>query len=81
MNIRKDTSKELRDDVEKLVSLGKKKGYLTYDEVNSTLSETIDSSEQIDHVFDILDGKDIKVIDSDEEGSEGDAEDSTEGEE
>src|SRR3989338_3526759 len=67
MNIRKDNSKELREDVEKLVSLGKKKGYLTYDEVNSTLSETIDSSEEIDHVFDILDGKDIKVIDSDEE--------------
>ena len=67
MNTRKDPSKELRDDVEKLVILGKKKGYLTYDEVNSTLSETIDSSEEIDHVFDILDGKDIKVIDSDEE--------------
>ena len=70
MNNRKDTSKELKEDVEKLVSLGKKKGYLTYDEVNSTLSETIDSSEEIDHVFDILDGKDIKVIDSDEEEGE-----------
>jgi RNA polymerase primary sigma factor len=71
MTIRKDTSKELREDVEKLVSLGKKKGYLTYDEVNSTLSETIESSEQIDQVFDILDNKDIKVIDSDDEEPEG----------
>ncbi|MCK5347349.1 MAG: hypothetical protein KAR20_28260, partial [Candidatus Heimdallarchaeota archaeon] len=45
--------KELRDDIEKLISLGKKKGFLTYEEVNSTLSETIDSSEEIDHVFEI----------------------------
>jgi RNA polymerase primary sigma factor len=84
MNNRKDTSKELKEDVEKLVSLGKKKGYLTYDEVNSTLSDTIDSSEEIDHVFDILDGKDIKVIDSDEEEPEaagGEAEDNAGGEE
>src|SRR6185436_1924492 len=79
MNNRKDSNKELREDVEKLVSLGKKKGYLTYDEVNSTLSESIDSSEEIDHVFDILDGKDIKVIDSDEE--EGEAEENAQGEE
>jgi RNA polymerase primary sigma factor len=59
-------NKELREDLEKLVSLGKKKGFLTYDEVNETLSEKIDSSEEIDHVFDILDGKDIKVVESEE---------------
>lgn len=59
--------KALKDDVEKLVSLGKKKGYLTYDEVNETLSDTIESSEEIDHVFEILDGKDIKVIESADE--------------
>jgi len=59
--------KVLKDDLEKLVTLGKKKGFLTYDEVNETLSETVDSSEEIDHVFDILDGKDIKVIESEEE--------------
>ena len=54
-------------DVEKLILLGKKKGYLTYDEVNDALPDTIDSSEQIDRVFDILDAKDIKIIDSDED--------------
>jgi len=61
------TRKELIEDVDKLVNLGKKKGFLTYDEVNATLSDTIDSSEDIDYVFDILDGKDIKVIDQDDE--------------
>lgn len=64
------TRKELIDDVDKLVTLGKKKGFLTYDEVNETLSDTIDSSEEIDYVFDILDGKDIKVIESEEGGEE-----------
>ncbi len=68
------TRKELLEDVDKLVVLGKKKGFLTYDEVNETLSDTIDSSEEIDYVFDILDGKDIKVVDSDEEGEEQPAE-------
>ena len=61
------TNKELKTDLEKLIALGKKKGFLTYEEVNSTLSETIDSSEEIDHIFEILDGKNIKVIESDEE--------------
>ena len=58
--------KELKTDLDKLIALGKKKGFLTYDEVNQTLSETIDSSEEIDHVFDILDGKDIKIIESED---------------
>jgi len=55
---------ELQDDLNKLISMGKKKGFVTYDEVNATLSDDIDSSEEIDHVFDVLDGKDIKVIES-----------------
>src|SRR3990167_8358452 len=63
----KPKKKELKQDVEKLISLGKSKGYLTYDEVNSTLSDEIDSSEEIDQVFDILDGEDIKVVDAEDE--------------
>ncbi|HRZ39662.1 MAG TPA: RNA polymerase sigma factor RpoD [Candidatus Omnitrophota bacterium] len=59
-------TKDLQSDLEKLVSMGKKKGFLTYDEVNETLSEKIESSEDIDQVFDILDGKNIKVIESED---------------
>jgi len=58
--------KGFKQDVARLVSLGKSKGYLTYDEVNSTLSDDVDSSEAIDQVFDILDGEDIKVVDADD---------------
>lgn len=59
---------DLRQDIAKLIVLGKKKGFLTYDEVNEALSENVESSEEIDRVFDILDGKDIKIIESEDEG-------------
>ncbi len=62
-----DRRDDVRSDIDKLVALGKKKGFLTYDEVNDMLSDSVESSEEIDKVFDILDGKDIKVIESDEE--------------
>ncbi len=62
-----EKDREFQQDLDKLVESGKKKGFLTYDEVNETLSDTIDSSEDIDQVFDILDGKGIRVVDSDEE--------------
>jgi len=58
---------DLQEDLDKLIDLGKKKGFVTYDEVNSTLSHEIDTSEEIDHVFDVLDGKDIKVIEAGDE--------------
>src|SRR3989338_6244288 len=58
---------DVQQDIEKLVALGKKKGFLTYDEVNEALSESVDSSEEIDKVFDILDGKDIKIIESEDD--------------
>jgi RNA polymerase primary sigma factor len=62
-----DKDKDFQNDLDKLVESGKKKGFLTYDEVNQTLSDSIDSSEDIDQVFEILDGKGIRVIDSDED--------------
>ena len=58
---------DIKQEIDKLVVLGKKKGFLTYEEVNEALSDNVESSEEIDKVFDILDGKDIKVIESDEE--------------
>lgn len=57
----------LQKDIEKLVVLGKKKGFLTYDEVNDALSDSVESSEEIDRVFDILDGKDIKIVETEDD--------------
>ena len=64
--VKKAQPHDINQYIEKLVLLGKKKGFLTYDEVNQALSENVESSEEIDKVFDILDGKDIKIIESDE---------------
>ena len=38
---------ELLGEVKKLISIGKEKGFLTYDELNSTLPAEVVSSEQI----------------------------------
>ena len=65
--VKEKEPKDLQGDLDKLVTLGKKKGFLTYEDVNETLSDAIDSSEDIDQVFDVLDGQDIKVVDSGEE--------------
>ena len=42
-----------KEDVEKIIALGKQKGFITYDEVNDMLPEGVSSSEDIDHIFDI----------------------------
>jgi RNA polymerase primary sigma factor len=56
-----------KDDVAKIIALGRQKGYLTYDEVNELLPEDISSSEDIDRIFEILGNEDIQLIESGEE--------------
>ena len=56
-----------KKDVEKIIALGKQKGFLTYDEVNDLLPEGVSSSEDIDRILDILGSEDIQVVDSEEE--------------
>ena len=53
--------------IDRLVSLGKKKGHLTYEEVNNILPDDMFSSAQIDKVMNILDKADITLIDREKE--------------
>jgi RNA polymerase primary sigma factor len=46
-----------------LVSLGRKKGYLTYDEMNTLLPEEVTSADQIDRILNLFDEMDIEVVD------------------
>lgn len=63
--MRKMKKKEYtRKDVEKIIALGKQKGYLTYDEVNELLPEDISSSEDIDRIFELLGNEDIQLVES-----------------
>ncbi|MBL7180473.1 MAG: RNA polymerase sigma factor RpoD [Desulfobacterales bacterium] len=53
------TKKSLKD----LISKGKKQGYLTYDDINEALPESMLSLKQIDDTLIMFDDQDIEVID------------------
>ncbi len=58
-----------KKDVEKIIAIGRQKGYLTYDEVNELLPDDISSSEDIDQIFELLGNEDIQLIESEEDRS------------
>ncbi|MFH0762764.1 MAG: RNA polymerase sigma factor RpoD [Candidatus Omnitrophota bacterium] len=53
-------------DMEKIIALGRRKGYLTYDEVNDMLPEELNSSEEIDRLFQALENENIQVVEEGE---------------
>ena len=61
------------EEIKALITLGKKKGYLTYDEVMSHLPEDEASAERFDEVFRALGEMDIEVVDAPDrtKGAEG----------
>jgi RNA polymerase primary sigma factor len=52
------------DQVNKLISLGKEKGYLLYDEVNDLLPSDVHSAEDLSDLLSMFDNEGIEVIDS-----------------
>jgi len=56
-----------KKNVEKIIALGRQKGYLTYDEVNDLLADDVSSSEDIDKIFELLGNEDIQVVENAEE--------------
>src|SRR5262249_21012160 len=59
MNRDRDTERQKQ----KLISMGKQKGYVTYDEVNDAMPEEIVSSDQIDDWLSTLGDEGIEVVD------------------
>jgi len=55
---------ELLGEVKKLISIGKEKGYLTYDELNNSLPADMVSSEQISNLMSMFGEMDIEIVDS-----------------
>ncbi len=55
---------ELLGEVKKLISLGKEKGFLTYDELNSTLPAEVVSSEQFGNLMTMFGEMDIEIVDA-----------------
>lgn len=58
--------KLLERNIEQLIDLGKKKGYLTYDEINHFLSEEIVNADDLDLIFDRLDNQNISILEAEE---------------
>ncbi len=52
------------DELDKLISIGKQKGFLTYDEVNDALPSDIISLDQLDDIMMMFGAMDIEVVDS-----------------
>jgi RNA polymerase primary sigma factor len=52
------------DQVSKLISIGKEKGYLLYDEVNELLPSDVHSAEDLDDLLSMFDNAGIEVLDS-----------------
>ena len=52
------------DELDKLISLGKQKGFLTYDEVNDALPSDMVSLDQLDDIMMMFGAMDIEVVDS-----------------
>jgi RNA polymerase primary sigma factor len=55
---------EKYDEVRQLISIGKEKGYLLYDEVNELLPSEITSSDELDDLFNTFGSAGIEVVDS-----------------
>lgn len=62
------SKKEAKAIMEKLAEEGKKKGYLTFEDVNKALPVDMSSPEQIEDAINFLGQKSIEVVDDDEEG-------------
>jgi len=52
------------EDLKRLISMGKEKGYLTYDEVNDALPDELVDSEKLDDMMMIFDEMDIAIVDT-----------------
>ena len=61
---------EMLVEVKKLISIGKEKGFITYDELNSSLPAELVSSERMSHLMTIFGEMDIEIVDA-PEGEQG----------
>lgn len=53
-------------EIEQLIFIGEKKGYLTYEEINNILPENIHTSKQIENILSFISQLNIQIIDDEE---------------
>ena len=57
---------EKYDEVQKLIDMGKEKGYLLYEEVGDMLPAEITSADELDDIFSMFGSMGIEVVDSEQ---------------
>ena len=60
--------------IKKLIARAKKRGYITYDELNNALPQDQMSSEQIEDVMSALNDMGVNIVENDEQGEDAEAE-------
>ena len=58
------SKQELLGEVKKLITIGKEKGFLTYDELNSTLPAEVVASDQFGSIMAMFGEMDIEIIEA-----------------
>ena len=58
--------------VKKLIARAKKRGYITYDELNDALPQDQMSSEQIEDIMSALNEMGVNIVENEEAGEDGD---------
>ena len=58
------SKQELLDEVKKLITIGKEKGFLTYDELNSTLPAEVVASDQFGSIMAMFGEMDIEIVEA-----------------
>ena len=56
-------------EIQKLIAMGKSKGFLTYEEVNDGLPDDLLSPDDLDDVMDLFTEKEIQLVDTEEEAA------------
>jgi RNA polymerase primary sigma factor len=69
-SIRNVAIEEKYDEVKALITLGKEKGYLLYDEVNDMLPSEVSTSEDLDELFDAFGNAGIDIVESEDKYKE-----------
>src|SRR5258708_39070190 len=60
----KELQEKILGEIKRFISMGKSRGYLTYEEVNDLLPPEISSPELLDMLMEALDQNDVKIVDN-----------------
>ena len=55
----------INDKIRHLIRLSKEQGYLTFDDINEALPESVENQEEIDNVLSILQNLEIEILEPD----------------